>query len=113
MCVLILITPCIGNISYSKKKSERYDKTVYCFSCKVHFTLVRFECNLNFLDMFSKNFQISNFMKILPVAAEFHADRRIDEQTDMTKLIVAFRSFANAPNKIYSFKANHTVQPVA
>ena len=28
------------------------------------------------------------------VAAEFHADRR----TDMTKLIVAFRNFANAPN---------------
>jgi hypothetical protein len=33
-------------------------------------------------------------MKILPVIAElFHADG----QTDMTKLIVAFRSFANAP----------------
>jgi hypothetical protein len=25
-------------------------------------------------------------------------DRRIDGQTDMTKLIVAFRNFANAPN---------------
>jgi len=35
-------------------------------------------------------------MKILPVEAElFHADRR----TDMTKLIVAFRNFANAPKK--------------
>ena len=34
-------------------------------------------------------------MKIRPVRAEFfHAD----EQTDMTKLIVAFRNFANAPN---------------
>jgi hypothetical protein len=33
-------------------------------------------------------------MKIRPVEAElFHADRR----TDMTKLIVAFRNFANAP----------------
>jgi len=33
-------------------------------------------------------------MKICPVAAElFHADGR----TDATKLIVAFRSFANAP----------------
>ena len=32
-----------------------------------------------------------------PVGAElFHADRR---QADMTKLIVAFRSFANAPEK--------------
>jgi hypothetical protein len=34
-------------------------------------------------------------MKIRPVGAElFHADG----QTDMTKLIVAFRNFANAPN---------------
>ena len=33
-------------------------------------------------------------MKICPVAAElFHAD----ERTDMTKLTVAFRNFANAP----------------
>ena len=37
---------------------------------------------------------MSNFMKIRPVGAElFHADR----QTDMTKLIVAFRNFAKAP----------------
>ena len=39
-------------------------------------------------------YQVSNFMKILPVGAElFRADRR----TDMTKLIiVAFRNFSNA-----------------
>jgi hypothetical protein len=41
---------------------------------------------------------ISNFMKIRLVGAEmFHADGRTDEWTDMTKLIVAFRNFANAP----------------
>ena len=41
-----------------------------------------------------KNLQIPNFMKIRPVGAElFHADRR----TNMTKLIVAFRNFTNAP----------------
>ena len=27
----------------------------------------------------------------------FHADRRTDVRRDMTKLIVAFRNFANAP----------------
>jgi hypothetical protein len=44
--------------------------------------------------LISKNFQISNFMKILLLEAElFHADG----QTYMTKLIVAFRNFANAP----------------
>jgi hypothetical protein len=40
------------------------------------------------------------FMKISAAEAElFHADRRMDRQTDMTKLIVAFRNFANAPKK--------------
>jgi hypothetical protein len=37
---------------------------------------------------------MSNLMKIRPLGAElFHADG----QTDMTKLIVAFRNFAKAP----------------
>jgi Fe-S-cluster formation regulator IscX/YfhJ len=42
-------------------------------------------------------------MKIHPVGAElFHAGERMggqtDRQTDMTKLIVAFRNFSNTPN---------------
>jgi len=38
-------------------------------------------------------------MKILPVGAElFHAFQQTDGRTDMTKLIVAFRNFAKAPN---------------
>jgi hypothetical protein len=57
---------------------------------------------MNFQDKFFKNTQISNFMKIRPVGAElFHADRQTDGrtegQTDMTKLTVTFRNFANAP----------------
>ena len=40
-------------------------------------------------------------MKIRPVVAKFHADRRMDGQTDggtdMTKPIVAFCNIANAP----------------
>jgi len=40
-----------------------------------------------FFDRFSKNTQMSNFMKICPVVDQlFQADRR----TDMPKLIVAF-----------------------
>jgi hypothetical protein len=56
---------------------------------------------LNFLDRFSKNIQISNLKKILPVGTElFRADRGTDGQTDMRKLIVAFFfNFANAPDK--------------
>jgi hypothetical protein len=44
---------------------------------------------------FPKISKISNLIKIRPVGAElFHADG----QTDTTKLIVAFRNFAKAPN---------------
>jgi len=60
---------------------------------KMYIGLVRFQRNLNFLDIFLKNPHISNFMKIRLVREEFHADGR----TDMTKLIIAFRNFAKAP----------------
>jgi hypothetical protein len=48
-------------------------------------------------------------MKIRPLEAElFHADGRTvgwtDRQTDMTKLIVAFHNFANAPKDIQIYK---------
>ena len=44
--------------------------------------------------IFEKSTQTSRLIKIRPVgAALFHADG----QTDMTKLIVAFRNIANAP----------------
>ena len=53
--------------------------------------------NIKFLYIFSKNTQISNFMKIPLVGDElFRADRRTDIKTDMTKLTV---NFANAPDK--------------
>jgi hypothetical protein len=56
---------------------------------------------MNLLDRFSKYAKASNLMKIRPVAAElFHADRRKDGWTIMSKPIVAFRNFAHAPNKI-------------
>jgi len=52
---------------------------------------------------FRKYSQTSNFVKNRPVGAElFHADG----QTDMTKLIVAFRNFACAPE-------NQSLRPVA
>ena len=55
---------------------------------------------MNFLDALSKNTQVSNFMKIRPAKAELiNAVRRADGRTDMTKPIVAFRSFVKAPKK--------------
>jgi len=49
----------------------------------------------NFLDIFSEITQTSSFTKIRPWESSlFHADGR----SDMTKLTVTLRSFANAPN---------------
>jgi len=43
---------------------------------------------------------MTNFMKIRLVGAElFHTDGQKDRQTDITKLIVAFHNFANAPKR--------------
>ena len=42
-------------------------------------------------------------MKIRLMAAKLlHVNKQKDRETDMTKLIVAFRNFANAPKNVYS-----------
>jgi hypothetical protein len=48
---------------------------------------------VNILDRFSKNPQITNFIKIRPVRADFF---NAGGKTDVTELI-AFHDFANAP----------------
>jgi hypothetical protein len=57
-------------------------KNVHWFSCKVPVILVRLKWNINFLEIFSKNTRMSDFMKIRPVAAELYADGRTDIETD-------------------------------
>ena len=66
---------CIRHVKYSLFLSDFYEISIFSTDL-------------------SKNFIVSNFMKIRQGGAEmFHADG----QTDMANLIVAFRTFANAP----------------
>jgi hypothetical protein len=63
--------------------------------------------DLNFLDRFSKDTHISNLSGSRVVSwgkNDGHADRR----TDMTKLIVTFSNFMNAPNKTFPLQVTKT-----
>jgi hypothetical protein len=53
-------------------------KNIFWCSCKVTEILVRFECNMNFLDRSSINTLISNFMKTGPVRTQLFL---VDGQT--------------------------------
>ena len=69
---------------------------VHRTSSKVSVILLRLQLKFNFLERLSINTQIfyQISLKSVEVGAElFH----VDGQTDMTKLIFAFRNFANAP----------------
>jgi hypothetical protein len=64
-------------------------KNVYWSSCKEPVIIVRFWETWIFFDIFSKNSQISNFMKIRPRGAElFHSDGRSDGQTWRSYLLL-------------------------
>ena len=95
-CVFRLSLQLLSETFLILRRTERdMIKNAHRFSCKVPIIPVIFLWNLNFLDTFSKNTQISDFMKTRPVGTElFHAHKR----TDMTKLTVAFRNFESAPN---------------
>jgi hypothetical protein len=93
MCVLIFST-ILSEAFLILRRIQPDIINAYWRSCKETVTLVSFQWNLNVFDRFSKNTQITHFMKIRPVGAELlHTDVR----ADMKKLLVAFRKFAKAP----------------
>jgi hypothetical protein len=83
------------NISHSKKHLAIYcqkRENVFMYKVPLFFLMKRI-----FSTYFGKISNV-NFIKIRPVGAElFHTDG----QTDMAKLTVAFRNFANATPKKY------------
>jgi hypothetical protein len=107
MCVLIFSTVFVWNIALSKKNWARYDQKCIRLHVKYPLFLSDFNETRIFSTGFRKNTQISNFMKIRHVEAEFfHADGSTGGQTErrisMTKIIVTFRNFVNAPKTFYS-----------
>ena len=102
-------TTFVWNISHFNKNWPRSDKK-YVF---VFMYSTRYSCKILikpklYRQAFEK-YQISNFTKLLPVGAKlFHADRWTDGgmagHTDMTRLIVAFRNFANASKMTKVFR---------
>jgi len=98
--VLIYFCNFVWNVPHSKSTQRDMIINAYWSSCEVPIIFFIFERNLNCVERFSKPTRISNFMKIRPVSAElFRADRRIDRQTDVTKLIVACRKFFGTRRK--------------
>ena len=120
MCVLIFST-FVWNVSHSKKKWAKYDKkcilvfvyvynvqfTVYIIQCTVYSVqctvyIVRYSCPI------LMTLEFSQHIFATPSNIKFHENPssgsrvvpcgRTDRRMDITKLIVAFRSFANAPN---------------
>ena len=75
--------------------------------------LVKFYWNLNFLDRFSGNPQISNFMNIRPVGDElFHADGRTDKQVHRQTLRSRKSLFAVLRKRLqeYRFLLKHILE---
>jgi len=83
-------------------RSKDWDmvKNAYWSSCKEGVMLVRFEWNLNFLNIFSKNIQI--LISWQTVQWKPSCSIRTDGQTEMTKLTVTFRNFAKASFQLTS-----------
>jgi len=82
--VLIFSTNFSATLLILRATEQDMVKKFYWFSCKVPVMLFRFWWKLKFSrQMFGKNTQISNFMKICPLgAALFHADGQTDRQDE-------------------------------
>ena len=109
MCVLIFFTAFVWNISHSKKKWASYKKKRYVglhvestlYSCPI---LMKLEFSRQIFEKYS-NIKFHENPSIWDLRCSILRDRRTDGRTDMTKLVVPFRNFANAPKtKCMQFK---------
>jgi hypothetical protein len=78
-------------------------KNVNCSSCKVPVILVAFQWNLSFSPQALENYSSTKFHENPSSWSRVVPCGRRDGQTGMTKLVGAFRNFANAPINKHSF----------
>ena len=98
MCALIIYTTFVLTLLILRITERDLIKNTYCLNVKYLLFLSHFNEIWGFLDRFSKNTQISIFMEILPVAAEwFQVGGFTDGETDMKKLTAILRYFEKAP----------------
>jgi hypothetical protein len=86
----------VWNISRYRKNWMRCDKKMYIGLHVKHRCSCQSLMKLKFSRQVFEKYSVSNFLIRLMGSKLFHADGRTDRQTDMTKLIVDFRNFANA-----------------
>ena len=91
----IFSTNLLSNVSHSKTNWARPYHN--CTHVGLHLKYPLFCQTVMTAEFSGQIFEKINFMKINAEGGELF---RADGQTDMTKLIVAFRSFANAPRKV-------------
>ena len=97
MCVLIFSTTFVCRVTHSKKNLEGCGQETY-IGLDVKYPL--FLSDFNDTRIFSADFRKYSNIKFHEHSAVCSRDvpcGQKDGRTDMTKLIVAFRNFANAP----------------
>ena len=89
---------CLSEIFFILRSIERdMIENVYCCSCKVPLILVRFSWNLGFSQqIFGKYLNIKFYAYQFRGSRVMLTDGRTERLTDTTKIMVAFRNFANA-----------------
>ena len=103
ICVLIFSKMFSETFLILRGNERNMIKNVYWSSCKVFVILIIFNGSLISSKYFWKILKTSNLKKTRPVEVHFILCGMTDRRTDMTKLIVAYRDFANAPKREQSF----------
>jgi hypothetical protein len=97
MCVLIFSTTFVYNIFDSKNNLARYRQNAEKFSCRLPNYFFRILMKFKFSGQIFENVSNIKFNQSAYSGSRVVPCGQTDGHTDVTKLIVAFRNFANAP----------------